>query len=303
MKVKHLKTEDLRKMVKEAVATQVKEMKAKKLAESKNASVKKESVKITMSELKKMVNEAVKRRLFENFGEEAPGLGDLVSANGKTGYVEEILPNGKLGVTRDGLKMDVVDAGAVQVLASRAELEEYSPEELADLHLDFDKNADPGEDPQTELDRVSTQLGGNLLSKPTRVGLQNRKRELASKLGHSEMDVMESKNSKKADGGKKINEDRSFGMSFGQFPPEPVWSELVMKHGPLAFRLGDSDYRSLEAAAETIGLSGHEAQSILHSMSDPEEVKTLLTAMVDSMDENASSLASSFMDQLGIEWI
>lgn len=290
MTVKKLRVDELKAMVKEAIATQLKEAKAKKTVKENK------SIKVTASQLKEMVRTAVKARLSESMGE-VPGLGDLVAYNGTTGFVEDVSPDGRIGVTRDGLKMDVVMPDKVRVLATAEDLRDLSPEEVASLSSDmnFDVNHDPGEEPNAEFDRIGDTLSNGLLAKSTRVPLAARKRELGVALGKPEMDIGEASTSPKGDGGK-------ISMTFGTFPPDEQWAELVLRHGRMNFRLGDSDYRALEEAAAQIGLSGHEAQNILMHMGDPEAVKNLLDAMVMSSDEGAS-LASSFVDQLGIEWI
>lgn len=196
MTVKKLTVENLKAMVKEAVALQMKqsasERQAKIEADKKKSEEKKvnesKSVKVTLEQLRHLVKEAVQAKLKENFDGGA-AIGDMVSFNGKTAYVGDTKmgPDGSMmvGLTRDGLRMNWVPAAAVQVMASSDELDELSPEEMGsiDSEMGMGLNADPGEDPQAEFDRVSGQLDSKLLAKPTRAALGKRAGDLKTKLG------------------------------------------------------------------------------------------------------------------------
>lgn len=190
MTVKKLSVNDLKNMVKEAVALQMKQNAAErrqKIADDKAKANEKvnenRTVKITVEQLRSMVKEAVRARLNENMG--MPGVGDLVAFKGRTGYVEDVSPEGKVAVTRDGMRMEWLPVQAVQVLASADELAELTPDEIASLdgEMGMGGNQDPGEAPDAALDRVGQQLSGNLLGGGTRKALSARERELKSQLG------------------------------------------------------------------------------------------------------------------------
>lgn len=189
MTVKKLTVNDLKKMVKEAVTLQMKQSAAERRQKMKDDKAKankvneNRTVKVTVEQLRSMVKEAVRARLKENMG--MPGVGDLVAFKGRTGYVEDVSPEGKVGVTRDGVRMEWLPVQAVQVLASADELEELSPEEIASLdgEMGMGANQDPGEDPQAELDRLGGHLSSKLIGGGTRKALGARSRGLASQLG------------------------------------------------------------------------------------------------------------------------
>lgn len=188
MTVKKLTVNDLKTMVKEAVALQMKQSaseRRKKIEDDKAKSAKNENktVRVSVDQLRTMVKEAVAARLKENM--DMPGVGDLVAYNGKTGYVEDVSPDGKVAVTRDGMRMEWIPMQGVQVLATADDLGELSPEEIAGIgdEMGMGMNQDPGEDPHAELDRISGQLDANLLGKQSRKSLGARQGELKGKLG------------------------------------------------------------------------------------------------------------------------
>lgn len=190
MTVKKLTVKDLKNMVKEAVALQMKQNAAErrqKMADDKAKANEKvnenRTVKVTVEQLRSMVKEAVRARLKENMG--MPGVGDLVAFKGRTGYVEDVSPDGKVAVTRDGVRMEWLPVQAVQVLAAADELAELSPEEIGSLdgEMGMGANQDPGEDPQAELDRLGGHLSSKLIGGGTRKALGARSKGLASQLG------------------------------------------------------------------------------------------------------------------------
>ena len=199
---KKVSIQELQQMVREAVALQLSKNKksaadrrAKMQDDKEKANVKENVKKLGVDQLRGMVKEAISHRLKEyvslreSMGD-MPQEGDLVSFAGKTGYVVQVSGD-KVAVTRDGLKMHTVPLAAVQVLATADDMNELSPDELDSIgtEMGYNQNADPGEDPHKELERIESQLsGGNMLAGPTRQSLMRRRDELKAKLGLSDME-------------------------------------------------------------------------------------------------------------------
>lgn len=190
MTVKKFTVSNLKAMVKEAVALQMKQSAADRRAkmaddkEKANADVKEnKTIRVTVEQLRSMVKEAVQSRLTENMG--MPAIGDLVAFKGKSGHVEDVSPDGRVAVSRDGIRMEWLPMNAVQVLATAEDLAELSPEEVASIgdEMGMGANQDPGENPADELERRQQQLQGFSLGKPTRTSLGNREKELKTQLG------------------------------------------------------------------------------------------------------------------------
>lgn len=191
MTVKKLTVENLRIMVKEAVAVQMEQAALERKQKIEADKAKKEKtvkeskvVKVTAEQLKRLVKEAVEAKLKENMGMMGPEIGDLVSFNGKTGYVADVKPDGTVAITRDGVKMSWVPGDAVQVMASSDELDELSPEEMVSIDSGLDDGPlDPGEDPTSELGRIEGHLDSKLIGKPSRAALGKRADALKTQLG------------------------------------------------------------------------------------------------------------------------
>lgn len=191
MTVKKITVEGLKAMVKEAVALQVKQTAAerrKKIADDKEKANKKKTnesktVRVTVEQLRSLVKEAVRQRLSENM--DMPQPGDLVAFKGRTGYVEDVTADGKIAVTTDGMRMQLLDPSEVQVLGTTDDLADLSPDELGgiDSEMGMNVNQDPGEDPQSEYDRITSQLDNKLLSKNSRNPLSQRQDTLKKQLG------------------------------------------------------------------------------------------------------------------------
>lgn len=318
---KKVSLEELKNMVREAVVLQLskdKETSAErreKMKADKEKSMKKENVQVvTFEQLRGMVKEAVNVRLAEHMGlSDVPGEGDFVAFQGQTGWVASVKGD-KVAVTRDGIKMHVLPVSAVKVLATAADLDELSPEELEMLgsELDLGKSHDPGEDPQTELDRIEGQLGGgsSMLAKPTRNSLNARKADLKKRLGlHDEGEVDEAGGPKAGEPYDRHQHGYLASMTARQMPSDDLL-ELALADG-WHMNLKGLDAQAFQWALEKAGMDVGRAEA---HMGTVDGMKRVIQALINCDDDHqspqeeklcrqAESLASSIMDQLGFEWI
>jgi hypothetical protein len=88
--------------------------------------------------------------------------------------------------------------------------------------------------------------------------------------------------------------------SFGQLPSPEELQAALDADGGWSMTLRGSDARSFEAAMAKAGMDSGEAEAM---MDTGEGMHKVLSALLDSGDENAESLASGIMDVLGWEWI
>jgi hypothetical protein len=214
--------------------------------------------------------------------------------------------------------MEAVPLHGIQILATADDMNELGPDEL-DLigsEMGYNQNADPGEDPHKELERVEAQLDGHILSGPGRKALMARREELKKQLGLSDHEHQEpGVPGVEAEGALPLAEEpydrHEHGylarMTWGHMPSDELWHKAMADGWHM--HLKGSDRQAFDIAMEVAGLNPHEAEA---KMVTPEGMKMVIQALTDCHSddpkmahvcETAANLASSIMDVLGFEWI
>lgn len=88
--------------------------------------------------------------------------------------------------------------------------------------------------------------------------------------------------------------------TFGQLPSPEELQMAIDELGGWSMTLRGSDARSFDAAMAQAGMDSGEAEMMMNT---GEGMHKVISALMDSGDENAESLASDIMDVLGWEWI
>lgn len=88
--------------------------------------------------------------------------------------------------------------------------------------------------------------------------------------------------------------------TFGQLPSPEELQAALDEQGGWSMTLRGSDARSFEAAMAKAGMDAGQAEQM---MDTGEGMHKVISALMDSGDDNAEHLASSIMDVLGWEWV